>query len=76
MLSIKGANKVVNLLRELKAYKQMWLKLSEVYGNYFSTFDVRKANDIEYKYLDELMNIIKQKYLPKEAKQDYSEGNK
>ena len=45
-------------------FEEMWEELSDLYGNYFSTFDVGKANDVEYKYLDELMIKVKQKYFP------------
>ena len=69
----KDYNKVILLLKRLdkkskrgERYEAMWRELSKRYGNYFYTFDVRIANDIEYKYVDEIMDIIKQKYFPKE----------
>ena len=49
-------------------YEKMWKELSKVYGNFYLSFDVRKANNVEYAYIDELMNKIKQKYFPVENK--------
>ena len=57
---------IIELLKRGEKYEAMWGELSKRYGNYFYTFDVRIANDIEYKYVDEIMDIIKQKYFPKE----------
>ncbi len=59
-------NDIIKLLQRGEKYEAMWGELSKRYGNYFYTFDVRIANDIEYKYVDEIMDIIKQKYFPKE----------
>jgi len=56
---------VISLLQQGEKFRQMWEELSEKYGNYWSAFDVRKGNDVEYKYIDDLMQSIKQKYFPK-----------
>ena len=53
-------------LQRGEKFEKMWEELSKRYGNYWSAFDVRKGNDVEYKYIDELMDDIKQKYFPVE----------
>ena len=61
----KNILNIITLLELGEKYRLMWEELSEKYGNYWSAFDVRKGNDVEYKYIDDLMQSIKQKYFPK-----------
>ena len=44
-------------------YKNMWEQFYEKYGNYWSAFDVRKANDVEYRYIGELMDKFARDYI-------------
>ena len=50
LLSIQGANKIVNLLRKLEAYRQMWEELYEIASefNFFPMMD-----KIKQKYFQE-----------------------
>ena len=63
-LEAKGFNKVITLLKQGEKYKQMWKEFYKEWGEY----------PIELHSIDEFMDDIKQKYFPKEAKQDYPES--
>ena len=55
------------IIKRTRKYKKMWRELHKVFGNYWNAFDVRKANnrDCDYKYVNELMEEVEQKYFPK-----------
>lgn len=59
LLSIKGANKIVNLLRELKAYKKIVNELEKDYGHLGHRYAGSDSTD----YLRYVIPRLKQKYL-------------
>ena len=64
---VKREAELYLIIKRTRKYKKMWRELHKVFGNYWNAFDVRKANnrDCDYKYVNELMEEVEQKYFPK-----------